>query len=115
VSAIPAAIPAVMIVKPALPIVAGLVAMLGPVLADFVAVLLPVLAQLAPVAIRAVLADPGAVLADPGPVLAAEPVPEHFQALFGRFDGGTVTAVGPAVAQARQVAGTVTQAAKTHA
>jgi len=66
------------IVKPVLPVVAGLIAMLLPVIADIIAVLLPVVADLVPVA-RGQLTRT---------VFAGELILESVAALIGRAVGG---------------------------
>ena len=86
-----------MIVKPVLPIIAGLVAVLLPVFANLVAVLLPILSRLVPVA-RGLLA---------GAVFAGNTIVEGVSALFWRPVAG---AVAQARQRARAVANAVCQA-----
>jgi hypothetical protein len=61
------------IVKPVLPIIASLVAMLLPILANLIAILLPILALLAPIA--------GRLSIEPG--VAGEAIVKRIAALFG--------------------------------
>ena len=84
-----------MIVKPVLPVVTRLIAVLLPVLADLVAALLPILTHLAPVARRRLA----------GTLAAGQPIMEGIPALLGRPAGAW-----PAVAEARQRARAVAHA-----
>jgi hypothetical protein len=91
-----------MIVKPILPVIAGLITMLLPIFADVVAVLLPILPDLIPVA-RGKLAGP--VLTE-RPVLTGKPVVKGLATLIG----GKLADARSAITQARQRAGTVANA-----
>jgi hypothetical protein len=80
------------IVKPVLPVVAGLVAMVLPVLADLVAALLPILANLIPV--------PRGQLVRP--TFSRQPVLERLPPLLGGTIRGELADPGSPVAQPRQ-------------
>ena len=88
-----------MIVKPVLPVVTRLIAVLLPVLADLIAALLPILPHLVPVALLA------------GAILAGKSLVKSVAALFRRPVGGELAGAWPAVAQSRQCAWAVADAA----
>src|SRR5207249_1429837 len=92
VTAIPPAVPAVMIVKEVLPIIAGLIAIALPVFANLIAILMPILALLAPIAGRLLTAKS---------LTAGQPILQSVAALFGRSIGQLA---GTAITQARQAA-----------
>src|SRR5262249_15116123 len=85
IAAVPAAISAVVIAEPILPIVASFIAMLLPVFADLIAILLPFLTLLAPVALLT-----GSALA------VSQSILKIIATLFGRSVGQLT---GPAVTQ----------------